>query len=461
MNEWYDSLEEKEDNNILPDEQLQEPLYQGWEDEQDLQQALPNYKDYKWYKTPGENPYMFSLGEQMETALNAGDSSQVENIIEQNPEEAKETLNQVVEADNGIEKSEVEPLMQEVEQLSDSDKSNDEVSNEAIEEATDDIKKDKKIGSFLIDLPEYENMSVDEIEEADRKAMAGEAPYMEVNYLEDIGLTEEDLADFPTELPELTDEQKEEIRNEPDKEKKLDKLREFAASFASLSNGDMSTENVGGIGNDAIDNISASPISGTDTSVENNIDNTINSGVSPIDPSFSGGGSAGVNTAGIDVDIEAEEKDTSSNAGGGDVNTEVSERDSNTASMNGANVNEGIDNTFDNLSFKETDHESNIKTNEQFELGGEEGHTAKPNKEKLPNLKGGEKSDISAIKERIIEDSATWNSDNSGSKYLPFKFIVNGDKVEVSQVGTARKEALEQFIKDEPHSLRKIVSLFL
>ena len=75
----------------------------------------------------------------------------------------------------------------------------------------------------------------------------------------------------------------------------------------------------------------------------------------------------------------------------------------------------------------------------------------------MPKLS--EKDDLNAIKERIIQDSATWGSNNSGMKYLPFKFIVNGNDIEVSQIGTGRKESFDTFVKNEPKALKEIINL--
>ena len=393
------------------------PMGMAYEDEDTIAKNIPDYKNYKWYKQPEEN-YYYTLGE----AIENNNAEEVENLIEENPEQAQDVL--------------TGDLKEEAEQITDGDKRTDEVSNEVVEKAL------KKPGSFLIDIPTYNDMSIDDIEKADAQAMAGEAPYMEVGEETEENNIEDIVNDYPTELPQ-EEEQVEE------QEKKDITLPEIASS-------DMSIENVGGA------NASLPSISGG-SAISSNPDNIISNeslgttgGISPIDPTFSGGGSAGVSTNGIDVDITEETNNTSSNAGGGEVNTEVSE-DGNTGSVNGANSNEALDNTLDNLSFDETEHKEDIKTNEQFELGGKEGHTATGNKNELPKLS--EKDDLNAIKERIIQDSATWGSNNSGMKYLPFKFIVNGEDVEVSQVGTGRKESFDTFIKKEPRALKQILNL--
>ena len=419
-----EQLQDK-NNNGVPDwaeerfddqtEFAEGPMGMGYRSEEAIAKNIPNYKDYKWYKQPEEN-YYYTLGE----AIDKNDTQKVENLIESNPEQAQEVL--------------TGDLKKEAEQIADGDKRTDEVSNEVVE------KELKKPGSFLIDVPTYNDMSIDDIEKADALAMSGEAPYMQVegneNNVEDI------VNDYPTELPQ----EEEQIEEQ---EKKDITLPEIASS-------DMSIENVGGA------NASLPSVSGG-SAISSNPDNIIpneslgtTSGVSPIDPTFSGGGSAGVTTSGIDVNIEENTSDMSSNAAGGEVNTEVSE-DGNTGTMTGEN--KAIDDTLDSLSFKETDHEENIKAGKADLPDGDITHSASPSKNKLPSLKGSEKTDLKAIKDKIIEDSATWGSNNSGTKYLPFKFIVNGEDVEVSQVGTGRKESFDAFIKNEPKALRQIISL--
>lgn len=416
--DWAESFDRKAANKPLPEGEDNDFAYE-YDDEDSIKQYIPNFRDFKWFQNPNTGKY-FSYGEKLSEAVEKGDAEKVENIIEENPEQSQEVL--------------TGDLKKEAEQITDGDKRTDEISDEVVEKAI------KKPGSFLIDIPTYNDMSIDDIEKADAAAMAGEAPYMEVAADNEENNAEEMLTpnsnDYPTELP---------AEEEPTKEK----------SPALLSTPvDMSVE----------ENAIAVPDIPSGSVITSNIDNTATnglvnstSGVSPIDPSFSGGGSAGVSTNGIDVDIEAEaEKETASNAGGGEVNTEVSE-DGNLGSTTGANTNEALDNTFDNLSFEETEHKEDIKTNEQFELDGKEGHTAEPNKNKLPKLS--EKDDLNAIKERIIQDSATWGSNNSGMKYLPFKFIVNGNDIEVSQIGTGRKESFDTFVKNEPKALKEIINL--
>lgn len=391
------------------------PMGMAYTNEDAIAKNIPDYKNYKWYKQPEEN-YFYTLGEAIENK----DAEKVENIIEENPELSQEVL--------------TGDLKKEAEQITDGDKRTDEISDEVVEKAI------KKPGSFLIDIPTYNDMSIDDIEKADAAAMSGEAPYMEVatEAPNEQEATEEmltpDSGDYPTELPVEEESTKLPVSDA----KPVDmSVEENAIAQPDIPSGSVIT-------------------SDTDNKTTNGLVNST-SGVSPIKPSFSGGGSAGVSTNGIDVDIEAEaEKETASNAGGGEVNTEVSE-DGNLGSTTGANTNEALDNTFDSLSFEETEHKKDIKTNEQFELDGKEGHTAEPNKNKLPKLS--EKDDLNAIKERIIQDSATWGSNNSGMKYLPFKFIINGNDIEVSQIGTGRKESFDTFVKNEPKALKEIINL--
>ena len=124
--------------------------------------------------------------------------------------------------------------------------------------------------------------------------------------------------------------------------------------------------------------------------------------------------------------------------------------DANTGSVNGTTSNnEGLDNTFDNLSFK---HEENIDTNKQFELKGKEGHTSNSNEGvELPKMN---KTDI---KEALLADSVNWENGDSKGKFLPYRFITDGNDIIVSKIGTALKENFDSFIKKEPGAINEIL----
>ena len=391
------------------------PMGMAYRSEESIAKNIPNYKQYKWYQSPMEEghegtEYFYTLGEK------------IEDFIEQNPEEAADVL----EGD----------LKKEAEQLTDDDKRNDEVNNEVVKKA---------IGSsFLPDIPtkevsqqEYNDMSIEDLEKADAEAMKGQGDYITV--ANDLGLDENDLYYFedPSFVNELTEEQKEEIKNEPDKEKKiglLDKIKEAISSFSTRE--------------------SELDINTGDAANSENASTPLTSGVSPISPSFTSGSSG----AGIDVsndvgNIENKVETKDSKAHSTSANEiDVAEKEQNDGSMNSANQNEHLDDTFDNLSFDETKHNEEVKSNEQFELDGTEGHTSDSNEGiQLPELNSAED-----VKKAIIDDSKNWNSENSGSRFLPFKFTVIGDEVIVSQIGTARKEDFDLFAKDEPGSVNQI-----
>lgn len=447
MNEWYDSLEEKEDTFTPENGQEDNPLYMGWNKEENLSKALPNYKDYKWYKSPKEQgSYMFSMGEQMENALQSKDNEQVENIIENNPSQAKETLQEVVDVDNGITQSEVEPLLNEIEQLEDNDKRTDEVSDKVIEDVVKDISQDEEDFTKDISKKEYDNMSIDEIEKADEMAMKGESPYLKVNdmldmdmseeeyyeYLSDIAIPQEQFDEF---IDTLDDEQIEEIKKEKDKKKKFDLLKMF---YLKANPEPIST--------------TSSNISDEETSLVENTPST--SGVKTVGNFLPGNASGSVvSVDGLSQNIE-EKQSLQSTSNKSDVKEPlVAQRDSNESSMNGANSNKGIDDTFDDLSFKEEEHQKNIKSDEQADLPNEEFHEES---RKRTELKPPKEEDL---KSKIKKDSKTWNSDNSGTKYLPFRFFIDNDKILVSQIGTARKEDIDTFIKNEPNAAKTISTL--
>lgn len=401
-----------------------EDLGYTYENEDAIKKYIPNYQSYKWYKdTSGD---FYSLGEWIEDA------------IESNPEKSIEMAEQVIE-ETPLTEKDVQPIIEEAKQIIDSDKRNDEVSNETIEDTAEKI--EKKIGSFMPDIPtkeisqkEYDDMSIDEIEKADEAAMKGNGDYITV--AKDLDIDENDLYYFedPSFLASLTDKQKEQIKNEPDKKKKLDLLKFFGMKAnPNLENG------------------------GSLSSEESNISNEekpITSSVNVSTPTIGGGGSS-INVSSSMPTIENQSLETAnSNAAGGNIDISVAERDSNEGSQNGANINKALDDSFDSLSFKETPHEKNIKTNDQFKLNGKEGHTTNSNKGvelKLP--KDASKNDI---KKALLENSRNWDGNDSKGRFLPFRFIINGNDIIVSQIGTARKLPFDEFVKKEPGAIQQL-----
>lgn len=430
---------EDKNNNGIPDwaeervdDQTTFPegdLGHAYTSEEKIAAKIPNYKDYKWYRNPAveDNPdtgYFYTLGEK------------IENAIESDPAEAQNVINEMAEQNPEISKEDVKPVLEEAKQAEDGGP-DAEVNNEVIEKAV------KKLGAFLPDLPErqvsqeeYDNMSIDDIAAQDELAMKGEGDYITV--ANDIGLDEEDLYYFenPSFIENLTPEQKEEVKAEPDKAKKLDLLKEFS-------------------GNLSIPREGASVAGGSNEEVIN--PENVTSGVSPTSPSFAkGGGGSGV-SGNSNINVSSIERGAPSTISQNVATPDLQVRDENdVGSQNGTNANKGIDDNFDPLSFDKTKHEESIKTNEQFELKGKEGHTAAPNKLKLPKL--GESKYISSdIKKAILEDSNNWGGNDSKGKFLPFRFLVDGDDIIVSQIGTSRKLPFEEFIKKEPTAIRQIM----
>ena len=123
-----------EDNNFAYD----------YDDEEAIKQYIPNYKDYKWYQQPTTGKF-YSLGEKLENAIESNNAEDVENIVESNPE----ALQEVVDANNGISQSDVEPLAKEAEQLYDNNPYNDEINNEVVNDTIEDVNNDSFFDNFL------------------------------------------------------------------------------------------------------------------------------------------------------------------------------------------------------------------------------------------------------------------------------------------------------------------------
>lgn len=341
--------------------------------EEAISRNIPDYKSYKWYKQPEEG-YFYSLGEKVEDKIESGEIA---------PEELPEGSD----------------IQKEAEQLTDDNPRNDEVSNEA-----------------------YQKMDIDEIAALDEKAMKGESPYMTV--ATELGLDENDLAYFedPSFIENLTEEQKEEIKNEPDKENKISLLKAFFIPTFNPSVPDIQTD---------------------ETTIEESSTPKVTSGVSPKVGSFLGGGSGSLSAGGGSSNggIPDSSSSISSNTGSGaETNVEVAERDANDASLNGANDSEHIDETIDDLGFENEKHEENIKTNEQADLPDGEFHSKNKERYELPDIRN------------LIKQ-------NGGGTYLPFKFTLEGDEIMVSQIGTGRKEPIDDFLKHEPFAGKQIVEI--
>ena len=124
----------------------------AYENEEQIKSAIPNYREYQWYKEPNEG-YFYSL------------CQRIEDLVESNPEESKEMLEQIADTNPDISKSDVEPLVKEAEQLTDDNPNNDEVDNQAVKEVSQKI---------------FDEMTLDDIEKADAAAIKGEGDYITV-----------------------------------------------------------------------------------------------------------------------------------------------------------------------------------------------------------------------------------------------------------------------------------------
>lgn len=413
--DWAESFDRKSANRPLPEGEDNNFAYE-YDNEESIKQYIPNFREYKWYQQPDTKKY-YSYGEK------------IEDLIEQNPEESIETMKQIADANHNVSEEDIKPLIEEAEQITDSNPNNDEVNNQVVEEVIQKV---------------YDDMPLDELEKADAAAIKGEGAYITV--AQEMGLDENDLYYFedPSFLESLTPEQKEEVKNEPDKKLKLAKLESFR---------DLPIDNVSGVELD-MSVLPNQPISGTEYE---KIEDTKGSTPRPtIGHSFLGGGSSSsVSASGGSLDANID-NGTDAHSSPSSLEKDVEVEDANTGSTNSANNSEHIDEITDDLGFEQEDHEENIKSNEQAQLANGETWTENNDHFKLELPEKPNKNDI---KEALLKDSETWNNGNSGSKYLPFRFVKDGDNILVSMIGTARKEDFDTFIKHEPGALSKLINL--
>lgn len=384
--DWFESRED--DQTSFPEGDLGH----AYTSEEKIAAKIPNYKDYKWYQNPAveghpDTAYFYTLGEKVENKIESGEIT---------PDELPEGS----------------AIQKEAEQLYDSNPNNDEVNNEAIKEISQE---------------DFNKMSLDEIEKADAEAMKGEGDYLTV--AQDLGFEDDDefLRYFeqegykPEEVENLTEEQKEEIRNEPNKENKFSKLKGFLSGFGGNVNTELPIE---------------------ETSIEEKENTPITSGVRTAGFSFLGNSGGSVSPASIrstNADIDSNNDSNSSHPTNGNT-PEVAEMDGNIASTNGANKVEHLDDSMDSLSFKDVEHEENIKTNEQADLPSGETWTENNDHWELPD-----------IKEMMTKQG--------GGTYLPFKFTVEDGELYISQIGTGRKLPFDDFLKAEPMAGKQIIEV--
>lgn len=420
--DWYESR--VDDQTTFPEGDLGH----AYTSEEKIAAKIPNYKEYKWYQNPAMDghpgtEYFYTLGEKLENKIESGEIT---------PEELPE----------GSE------IQKEAEHLYDDNPNNDEVSNEVIENT--DI---EKVADEVIPKEDYDAMPIDEIEQRDAESITEGKPYMAI--AEDMGLEEEDLLYFeqPEFIEDLTPEQIEEVKAEPDKQKKLELLK----SHYEGGNND-APESLGVSGGASIPNVSAGNFQPYDDFVSDN---------PPMVGSFLGGtGNVGVGGRGgsiaagsvSDYGFDETEKNTSfSKAGGGqNTNAEVEDLDANTASLNGANSVQHLDNSLDDLGFKDTKHNKEIKPNEQAELPNGEFH--EKDKEEL-ELKLPEAPTNDDIISYLEKDSVNWENGDSKSKYLPFRFFIRDGELWGTVIGRGITEKIQDFMKHEILAKGKISNI--
>ena len=186
----------------------------------------------------------------------------------------------------------------------------------------------------------------------------------------------------------------------------------------------------------------------------------IKSGVHPSKLNMSkGGGGAGGSASGMKISLPKEkESNYNSKTGGGNIEVEVPEKtntDKFSGSANSIHRSEHLSQTMDKIGKSA----GVIKTGSSS-LSGKEGHTSSGKAGKVPFIN--KNLNVASIREKIIGLSKGWPMEKgyrySGPKYLPFKFWVKDDTVELVQIGTGRhRQSLESFIKKEPRALQQLM----
>ena len=434
--DWYESR--VDDQTSFPEGDLGH----AYTSEEKIAAKIPNYKEYKWYQNPAMDghpgtEYFYTLGEKLENKIESGEIT---------PEELPEGSD----------------IQKEAEQLYDDNPKNDEVNNEAIEntdieKVAEDVIPDEvadEVADEVIPKEDYDAMPIDEIEQRDAETLTEDKPYMAI--AEDMGLNEEDLLYFeqPEFIEDLTPEQVEEVKAEPDKQKKIELLK---AHYVDGNN----EAPLGSTG------VSGGGMSVPDVSTNFQPYNEFVSDNPPMIGSFLGGaGNVGVGGRGGSIatgsvsDYGFEDKEgnsTSSKVGNGQkANAEVEDLDANTASLNGANSVQHLDDSLDDLGFKDTKHNKEIKPNEQAELPSGEFH--EKNKESF-ELKLPENPTNDDIISFLEKDSANWENGDSKSKYLPFRFFIKDGELWGTVIGHGRPEKIKEFMKHEILARGKISNI--
>lgn len=405
--DWAESFDRKSANKPLPEGEDNDFAYE-YDNEESIAQYIPNFREYKWYQQPDTKKY-YSYGEKLEDKIESGEIT---------PEQLPEGSD----------------IQKEAEQLYDDNPYNDEVNNEVISKV------------------DFDKLDIDEIEKRDAETINDGKPYMAV--ANDIGLEEEDLFYFeqPEFIEDLTPEQVEEVKKEPDKKKKIELLKVFSRNY--------NNENIGDIeySNKKIDTPPIESVTGNSFSINDNpnITSQVRKAGSFLDKAGTGRGSISAGDI-SDFSIDDKSDDIVSKANKVQSNdVEVSERDANTASLNGANSLEHLDNSFDELGFKDTKHNKEIKSNEQADLLSEEFH--EKNKESF-ELKLPENPSNKDIISYLKKDSVNWENGDSKSKYLPFRFFIRDGEMFGTVIGHGKPEKIENFMKHEILARGKISNI--
>ena len=408
--DWAESFDRKSANKTLPVGEDNDFAYE-YDNEESIAQYIPNFREYKWYQQPDTKKF-YSFGEKLEDKIESGEIT---------PEQLPEGSD----------------IQKEAEQLYDDNPYNDEVNNEAISKT------------------DFDKLSIDEIEKIDSETINDGKPYMTV--ANDMGLEEEDLFYFeqPEFIEDLTPEQVEEVKKEPDKQKKIELLKLFSGNYNNKNIGDIEYSNK------KIDTPPIESVTGNSFSINDNpnITSKIRKAGSFLDGiGIRGGGISAGDVSDFSIDDKSDKSDNTSSEAGkvqpSDI--EVSKIDANTASMNGANSLEHLDNSFDELGFKDTKHNKEIKPNEQADLLSEEFH--EKNKESF-ELKLPENPSNKDIISYLKKDSKNWENGDSKSKYLPFRFFVRDGELYGTVIGHGKPEKIENFMKHEILAKGKISNI--
>ena len=404
--DWAESFDRKSANKPLPEGEDNDFAYE-YDNEESIAQYIPNFREYKWYQQPDTKKY-YSYGEKLEDKIESGEIT---------PEQLPEGSD----------------IQKEAEQLYDDNPYNDEVNNDVISKV------------------DFDNLSIDEIEKRDAETITEGKPYMAI--ANDMGLEEEDLLYFeqPDFIENLTTEQIEEVKSEPDKQKKIELLKGLSGNYAQDN---IKIESSGG----TISDTPIGSISGSVTSIDDNppITSQVRKAGSFLGGTGTGGG--GISAGSVsNFDFADKSDNTVSEAGKGQsTDIEVSKRDANTASLNGANSLEHLDDSLDELGFKDTKHNKEIKSDEQADLPSEEFH--EKDKESF-ELKLPEKPNNEDIISYLEKDSENWENGDSKSKYLPFRFFIKDGELYGTVIGHGKPEKIEDFMKHEILARGKISNI--